>query len=384
MDTNFITSVYIAKNCARTNGTDATIDGDTVTGCQINAPLKDNGAAAATYYGAGELVVTDASNKVLTAGTILSKSLEEIKFAQRSYNGLNFYGSHPAIAGKNITSYVITPYKAAVEQVSIVHTIDATLLDTTYILKIRSVETNTMTTNLDKCVQSVMFKSAVAGSTAAQIATGLVTEINYNFNNHPTMPLEAVELSDGIGMNSIKITARPKEFIPGVFPYEKVRFTVELINFTATTVDNIGADLVYNGITYYMATPGAGTYEQVAQMEWQAKMETGANKEKVNPGFRKPEVALDTQQYEDDGTTINRYDLITVNWTNTQGDFSQNVRQTGSVVIALPKDNNTTNQQTDIKDCLNKYIYTIWGVPAIGPATGGGNSGTSSSIIVLA
>lgn len=366
MDVNNISTVFIAKNCARTNGND-TIDGDAVAGVQITAPIEDDGSAAETYYGPGELLITDPSGLNMTAALITSKSLDAIRLSQRSHDGLHFWASND-IAGKCITSYNLTTYKAPSEQVSIVHTIDATLLDTNYMIKIRRINANA-TTNRDKCVKTVSFKSALAGSTAAQIATGLVANINANLNNDITVPVTAIV--GGAGNDAVIITASALPYVVGAETYQKLNFVVELVNFDGTVVDNLKANLVYNGITYLQATPGAGTYEQIADMEWFAKMYFGPNKQKVNPGFRIPESALDVQKYEDDGTTLNRYNTIVINWQDTQGNFSMNVNNTGAVVIALPLDNQLANQQAVIVAALNKYCNTIFGVAASGTQTGG-------------
>jgi hypothetical protein len=375
MDINNISTVFIVKNCARTNGSD-TIDGDSVTGVQITAPIEDDLSAAETYFGPGELLVTDASGLNLTAATITSKSLDAIKLVQRSHNGLNFYSSN-LIAGKTITSYNLTAYKAASEQTSVIHTIDATLKDTVYMIKIRRVNGQAIN-NRDKCVRTVSFKTAVAGSTAAQIATGLVADINANLSNDITIPVTAI-----VDDAAVIITAKALPYSVGVEEYQKLNFIVELVNFTATVEDNIDANLVYNSITYLQATPGAGTYEQIADMEWYAKMYIGVNKQKINVGFRVPEVALDVQKYEDDGTTINRYNTITINWQDTQGNFSMNVNNTGAVIIALPLDNQTSNQQSVIVAALNKYCNTIFGIPAIGSQSSG-NATISAGNITLA
>ena len=360
MDYNVISNMFIAKNCARTAGGSEVIDGVATgtMGVQIKSKLIDAGTAAGTYYGAGELLIVDPSGLSLVAGAGIYqavKAIPDVKIAQRSYDGLHYYSSQ-AFAGKNITSYEVTKYAAPSEQVSVVHTIDATLADTTYLLKIRRINSS----NKDKSVKTVSFHTALAGSTDVQIATGLVAAINANLTDDITVPVTAIV--GGAGGDAIIITASALDFIVGAEPYQKLQFVVELVSFDATQVNNVKDDLTYNGITYDHATAGAGTYEQVAEMEWSAKMFSGANTQKVNPGFRIDENALDTQLYEDDGTTKNTYDLVVINWTNTQGDFSQNVRQDGSIIIALPLDDNGTNQQLDIINTLNKYIVTEYGV----------------------
>jgi len=363
MDVRDINNTYVAENCVRTDGTDTSlIDGKTVTGCQIHAPLRDDGAATTTYYGPGELVITDGSGRVLTDATAL-KAVPEIAIHQRSSNGLNHFGSK-LIQGKNITSYNIFPYDVPVEQVAVLKDIDATLQDFSYMIKIRRVATDNNYLK-QTTVKTAYFKSAAAGSTSLQILTGLAAYINTNFYDDPLVPVVA-----SIDTDELVISALPYPYDPGKFFYEKLHFVVELVEFTGTVTYNVGAQLVEN-TTYEIATAGAGTWMQVTDQEIFGKLYTGANKKVQSPVYRRDIVDLDAEQYEDDGIAAERYDTLVINWTNAQGDFSMNVRQEGTLTIFLPVEDNTTSQvaeptggNSSIVQVLDKYIVTEWGVGA--------------------
>lgn len=356
MDVRDKSGVFVAGNCARTAGAAETIDGISTTGVQVQVPIIDAGTAAGTYYGPSELVVTDESGRVLASGTVAGEPA--IKFTQRSLDG-NHHFSSEVISGSSIKGYKFTPYKATSQQTTIVHTIDASLDDTTYMLKIRRMGSDNNKYK-DPTVHTVKFKTAATGSTAAQIAAGLVADINANLNNDVIMPMSAVV--GGAASDAVIITALPLDWELGKFKYSRLKFWVELVNFDATIVNNMFDDLTYNAITYNQATLGAGNYEQVIEQEFFAKAYTGANRDLLSPFYRRTVVPMDAEKFENDGTTLNRYDTVVINWVNSQGDWSMNVKQQGSVVLFLPLDNNTTNQQANIIATLNAYIVTDLGV----------------------
>lgn len=359
MDIRDINRVFVAANCARTNGGPETIDGVSMSGVQVHAKLIDAGTAASTYYGPGELVITDNAGKVLDA-TVTKAAAPEIIFNQNSADGLNKFAS-AALRGTNITSYNFTPYAAKVEQTTIVHTIDNSLTDHTYMLKIRRLGTDNNKIKRPS-VKTAYFKSAAAGSTVDQIITGLAAYINANFQDDDFMPVTAVADTTN---DELRITALPLPWELDEYKYDRLSFEVILVNFTATVVSNMYAAVTVTSGTYAKATLGAGSYYQVAEMESQAILDTGANRDKVARGFtRYPETALNAQQYEDDGITANRYDTIVINWERTQGNFAPDVQQQGTYTICLPMDNNGTNQQASIIATLNAYIVTQHGVGA--------------------
>lgn len=357
MDVGDINRCFVAANCARTNGGAETIDSVSVSGVQVHAKLIDAGTASGTYYGAGELVITDNAGKVLD-NTVTKAAAPEIIFNQRSADGLNRFAS-TALRGTNIKSYNFTPYAAKVEQTTIVHTIDDTLTDHTYMIKIRRLGTDNNKIKRPS-VKTAYFKSAAAGSTANQIITGLAAYINANFQDDDYMPVVAVA---DTGNSELRITALPLPWELDKYKYDRLSFEVILVNFDATIASNMYAAVTVSSGTYAKATLGAGSYYQVAEMEAQAILDTGANRDKVAPGFtRYPEAALNAQKYEDDGTTANRYDTIVINWERTQGNFAPDVQQQGSYTIFLPMDDNATNQQADLIATLNAYVVTQHGV----------------------
>lgn len=359
MDIRDISNVVVLKNCARTDfvGPEV-IDGNNVSGVQIHAPLIDAGTAAGSYYGPGEVIIADAVG--VSLDNTVTKATSGIRFHQRSYDGESHFATK-LLKGANIKSYEFTPYEARSEQVSIIHTIDATLTDHSYMIKIRKLGSYANRLK-EPSVKTAYFKSAAAGSTAAQIAAGLVDYINENFANDPVLPVTAVV--GGAASDAVIITASAYPWELGKLKYERLKFAVELVNFDATIVNNMYADLTYNAITYDKATLGAGSYEQVAEMEYFAKAFTGANRDLLSGVHRRTIVPIDAQKYEDDGTTLNRYDTVVINWENNQGDYSRNVNQMGSIVLFLPLDDNTTNQQADVIATLNQYIVTAYGVGA--------------------
>jgi hypothetical protein len=360
MDIRDITNVFVAENCARTASAGAqTIDGQTVPigSVQIHVKEDDAGAAAQSYYGPGELVITDDSGIVLD-NTVTAADAPSIAFHQRSLDGKSHF-AQVNVKGSKITSYNFTPYAARVEQVTVITNIDNSLNDHTYMLKIRRFGTDN--NNLKRpSVKTAMFKSAAAGSTVDEIIQGLADYINANFQNDDFMPVQAI--ADTVN-DELRIIALPLPWDLDNFRYDRLTFNVELANFTATLQNNMYNDLTVASGTYTKATLGAGSYQQVAEMESQAKLNTGANRDKVaRSHVRRSEVPLDAQEFEDDGTTPNRYDTIIINWENTQGDFQAGVKQQGSIACFLPLDDNATNQQSDIIGTLNQYIVTQFGV----------------------
>ena len=362
MDVRDISNVIVAKNCARTASVGVEVaDGLNIPigTVQTQIATLDNGNAATSYYGPGEVVITDSVGNALD--NTVTKATTGIKFVNRSYNGESHFGTK-LIKGANITSYNFIPYAPRVEQTTIIHTIDNSPSASeafTYMFKIRKVG-STINKLKDPTVKTIKYRAA-AGETAAQIATGLVAYINANFANDLIIPVTAVV--GGAGNDAVIITAQPYTWSLGKFRYERLSFWVELVNFEAVLVNNMYGSLTYNAITYDPATIGAGAYEQVAEAEFFAKAYTGANRNLMSPAYRRTEVPIDAQKYEDDGVTPNRYDTVVINWENTQGDFSANVNQMGSIVLYLPLDNNGVNQQADLIATLNQYIVTAYGLP---------------------
>jgi len=352
MDVRDISLVFVAKDCNRTNGSD-TIDGDAVTGVQISAPLEDDGSAAETYIGVGEILITDAAG--VNQATTVTKDVPAIKFSQRSINGTSFRSSQ-LIKGTDIKSYTFIPYKATVQQTTIIHTIDATLTDHSYMIKIRRLGSEVKGMK-EPTVKTAYFKSASTGSSAAQIATGLVAYINTNFANDLVMPLSAVV--GGAANDAVIITANAFYWELDKYRYDRLKFDITLVNFDATIVNNVYGSLLYNSITYPQATLGAGNYQQVAEAEFFAIKYSGVNRDPQLPIKQRNIVAL-----EYNGTTPNTYDTVVLGWEHAEGDFSINVRQEGNIILYLPVENNATNQSFTLATTLDSYVFTSLGVGA--------------------
>lgn len=364
MDIRDISRIAIAENCARTNlGVAENIDGVAVTGVQIWAPKNDTGANAGSYIGNGEVLITDEQGRSLDASTAV-KAIPAIVFHQRSLDGNHHYQSN-AIKGRDIKSYEFTAYAAPVEEVGLVHTIDATLVEYTYVVKLRRRVSSKMHVTNGQEVRTITFKTGTTASTAQTIIDGLVTAANLQLNEDALFPIIATRTSSG-ATSALTLTGQPLNWELGKYEYDQLKFTIESVNFTSTVVTNelaliaVGADPA--GVGYAQATRGAGNYEQVADAEFHAIMFTGANIDKLSPVFQRRLVSYDAQKFEDDKTTANRYDTLVINWEHFEGAWSANVSQEGSMIIYLPLDDNTTNQQDDILDTLNKYIVTEWGV----------------------
>ena len=362
MDTRNIAEVFVPKNCTRTSGSD-TIDTVAVTGVQIWAKTEDDGTAAETYFGPGELVVTDVAGKVLTTATAL-KSVNEIQFHFRSFDGKHKYASKP-LRGKDITGYTIVPYKPAQECIVEIKTITA-VNDTVYTIRIE-LEPSTDRLHLAHPITEVIqFRSALTGATANQIATGLVAEINKYFNSNVG---EIIKLKAYVNTatTGLVIEALPNEWDIEKAKYSKTFFKTA-INFTATTVSNLNAvaAVTINALPVNPATKGIGTYEQVAEMEWFAQGYKGYNRDMLAHSRYRTTVPLSAQEFKADGVTPMGYDMLNINWEYTNNHTLTGTDQRGTIILALPIENNATSQvgvaTVGVVPILDKYIVTEYGV----------------------
>jgi len=345
MDVRHISNVFVAKNCTRTNGAD-TILGAAVTGVQVQSSLEDDGSAAETYFGAGELVITNDAGAPQTSA--ITKAVESIVIHLRDVDGLSSYRSKE-IKGSSIKGYNIRPYEAPVEQVGLISTIPVSN-SFTYIVRVRR-EGSKRFASSAAYAKTISFTSD-ASATGAEIATGLVNEINRNFGNDTMIPLVATAV--GVGSVDVLITAKPLTWELGKYNYEKLRFVVELVGFDATVQYNKYASLLHNAITYPKMAFGNGTYQQVAEMDWFAKQYTGVLP-LVNSRFPVTPIKINA-------ISSNTYDIVTINWNQEGGDFSKSIVQHGDVVIALPVESNATSQVAAIIATLDAYIATSYGV----------------------
>lgn len=346
MDVRNILNYYVLKDCTRTNGTGDTINGQTVAGVQVTSPKQDDGTPATTYFGPGELVITDASGKVLDA-TGLTSAVQDIILHLRSVDGETTYKSK-ALEGKNVIGYSLKPYEAPVLQVNEIHTFDVTN-DLTYIVRIRRTNAGQYGFGVNT-VKSVSF-TASSAATASEIANGLANEINKNFNNDTLIPIKATVTT----ANSILLEALDLPWELGKYKYEQVRFVVELVSFNGTVESNLEASFTDQDTTVHaQATLGNGTYKQVADIEWEAKHFSG-HYDVLNG-------QVPVSPLKMNANSANTYDILTINWVRTQGSFSVDTQHEGDITLALPVENNATNQVADVVAALDKYIATANGV----------------------
>jgi len=360
MDINKITQIIPAKNCARTNGSD-TIDGDTVTGVQVWTDTEDDGSSAETYIGPGEVVITDASGLALD-NTTDYKDVDEMAIHWRTYDGQSTFSTQ-RFKPEWIKSYNFKEYKAAQEQVVEISGIDGTLQDYTYTVKFQKMPSNKRGINNGLHIKTVTYTTG-ASDDAETIATGLAEAINKEFAQDNLMPLTATQIGTGAGA-AVLITGNPLPYETGVIQYDVLRYDVTGTNFDCTIKDNIGEEFDdVDATTHSPYTKGNGTWQQVAEMEFQSLIHAeGANRDLNLPLHRRRGVvALSTQKYEDDGSTINRYDIITLNWKYSDGALSQSSTQSGSIVLALPLDDNATSQADNIVAALNKAFVTDYAI----------------------
>jgi len=354
----YVKNVFVIKNCARTNGADLLIDGGPVNGVQVYTSLDDNKAPATTYYGPGELVVTDPSGLALDSVTANDKTMPGIKIAQRSLNGENTFGSK-TLEGKAITGFDIQKYIAPSECAVTLSAIDASLVDFSYTVKIRKYGSDLPVYNETPVVRTAIFKTSAVGNTDVEILQGLADVINRNINidKDDEIQLEAILDVAGTGL---MIRALPKTFAVGKFHYSKYTFTVDT-NFDMTMETNLGQDITFDGAPVLKFTQGNGTYEQVAELEWATKGYTGANRYKFNPPHTTNLIGYDVEKFQSDGVTPMQYDLLNITWEADYGDLGR-ANQQGNVVIALPVEDNAVNQQQVIVDTLEAYIINAFGL----------------------
>lgn len=350
MDVRDITNVFVAKDCARTAGSDTfpTGFGTITTGVQIFHPLTNLGAAANSYIGAGELLVTNlAGINIVSGGSYTKDEVPGIKFIQRTSDGLGFIGSAPIKLGK-VTSYNVYPYKARVEQTTVVEITTTPVIGTTYMLKIRRLASDNAAIK-ETTVRSISFKAATTSIT--DLATGLTAAINSALNEDTIMPVTAAV----VNTDEISITALPLPFDLEKFKNQRLQFVVEFVNLDGAFYNNMYGALSRGTVTATAATIGQGTYKQVAELESAGLLYTGANRDKLQPSFKTHEVPLNA-------VSTATYDTVVINWENLQGDFSGNVNQQGTVTLFLPVSVIVGEQTEEIVTILDDLLVTTYGI----------------------
>lgn len=346
MDIKHINNFLVAKDCDRTNSiVPDTIAGDSVTGIQVTSSKQDDGTTATTYFGPGELAITDPSG--LVVDNTVTKAVEGIKFLLRTSDGQSVL-PYKELAGATVTDYNLQPYTAPAELVASVTGIPV-YNDFSYIVRIRKVGTDKIKPGIPTSRTVNYISDATA--TATEIAQGLVDAINTGFSRETVLPVEAVLNATDDG---VVIKAKSLEWELGAFAYEKLRFVVELVSFEATTVYNNTADLTVDTVTYPKATIGSGSYEQVADMEWFSRFFSGE--------FVQNDKAFLANEIRMNANSANTYDILTISWKDRDQSFGVHTARQGEITLALPVENNATNQVADIVATLDKYIVTEFGV----------------------
>lgn len=345
MDIRNNASIFIAKDCART----ATV--------QITDP-----ATTATYYGPGEIVITNTAGTALTTATAL-KSVPEIMIHGRSASGKQ--GNVVTIKGSEIVKYSYRRYVAPQPQAVYVDITEFNLTDFTYSLH--------FTSDQDWCVtphtKSVSVPVGKTAKTKLQLATAFVDKINNLFgaDNQDFTTFRFV--ASLVATDKIKILAVEDDMPDGLnLKYRPQRFTVQANGYEATITDNKTAALT-SPEAINRATKGVGTYFEVAEAE-----KTGRGFAQGRYGFvlsnthlRMPDYDVEVLgMYEANGTTLKRYDEIVITWVKDVKDIGGNHPHGGAVILYLPVEDNDTNQvgvaTTGIVPVLNKYIVTEYGV----------------------
>lgn len=335
---------FIPDSCART----------------ASAQIKDK-ATTATYYGKGELVITDDNGVVLTNATAL-KSVPAINIHMRGIEGKAF--SNVRIAGKDITGYTLTPYVAPQE---LVHTVDFGMTTTDvgamYQVKLTDDECSGMYGQIFSDQVSVVTPTAITKSALVDL---FVTKINLRFKTlntkHTTFYLEASNVGGLLVLTTLHFG-----FDPVTDKYRPERYSVQ-VNDSAplATVLSNKLDALVTPATPRM-TKGTGSFYSVSQIEYEAAGFTNDAYGNVFP-LTPPAARINyqAQEFFADGLTANGYDIVTINYKIEGGDYTQTAH-TGAVYLYLPLEGNATSQvdgldTSSIVKVLNKYIVTEYGV----------------------
>lgn len=409
IDVKNIKEVFVAKDCDRT----ATV--------QITDP-----GAPTTYFGNGEMVITDPQGNVLTTTTAI-KAVDRIFVHTRSLSGSDTYRS-VEIPGSAITGFFCENYTVSNEQVStigyngVAGNFGVNLAaDTLYWVKVIS-KWNPHCRN----VETFGYKSGNVTPTLGDVVLGIASKINLKGGTQgydETLKIKATVLTDAApvaiaatgkvtrGSKYVQLSADVATLEAGdaitiaTVPYQvdrvvslrsiKLSSPYQGDSDTAAALAKVPKDsgnwgMAIEGLEYefeagqynykmcsfeltpsedivsqFVTTPsfrGKGTYKQVAELEWYCKNFQGNDAKVDAMGARPINYKYDTPLSVDG--TAETFDLVTITWQNTETKtVSGNTTQEGSVVLALPVGAGQVSGGTDtIAEVLNKYIVTEWGV----------------------
>jgi hypothetical protein len=342
MDIQGNTKVFFPDSCART----------------ANVQVTD-AATSATFIGPGELVVTNAAGTVLTTATALA-SVPVIRLVHRAKNGT--MRPFAEIRKQDVTGYFGKNYVAAAPLVHVV-TLDAgvaSLTDHTFTLSF----SNAGYTNCDLFTRSVSYTVTTA-ETVTQIATGLAAAINSYFDTRNT---DGTTFSATAAVVNDKVVITAGEFLDPLTlnnVYEPTRFTVVATSFKATITDNKTGTVSDGTTTYDQMTRGAGTNFEAIQVERRGLGFSSSGYTQVAFAPYELTKSYDAKQFESDGSTSARYDVLVINWEHSHNSLT-NYTKRGNIRIFLPVEDNATSQvgvaTVGIVPVLNKYFVTELGI----------------------
>lgn len=321
---------FVIDKCART----------------ANVQVKDPDTTA-TYFGAGEMVITDKAGTTLTTSTAL-KSVEAIVLWLRNKDGSVAYRAE--LAGKDITYYGVEKYKAYTPLTTYVEVTDFAKTNHEYLLEI--VDEGLVSET--PCVSPISVVTGDTAYTKVQLIDAFVAAINLRHktvNRDQTIPrLTASNYDD----THIKIVA--EEYTswdaltrPRVVP----RFNVLAVNGWGTVTSNKYAALT-SPEAVALFHEGTGLGKQIAEVEVLATQQD--NFTKMNyMGFPM------ARNYNYDAAET--YDVVKINLTSRLDKRSVGVVEgKKQISIAIPVTSNDSAQAADIIAVLNKYINNQWGV----------------------
>lgn len=191
--------------------------------------------------------------------------------------------------------------------------LNGTLALTDPVYKVTAIDSLTVTVDRPITVASGAWTDAGDGVQVIPSATGLAA-------------------SWGIKLTGIART----NFRPGVFKYKTQRWSTQLQGFTTATVTNATA-----------ASDGAGTYEQVAELEWFCQ----GNEGKIERlGVPPPVLRADASSSE-------TYNLLTIEYYDDAGSTTviAPTRQAKQLVIAFAKGYSDTKYEYEVIQALDAF-----------------------------
>lgn len=355
MDIRNNAEIFIAKNVART--------------ATVQILDKD----AASFWVPGEIVITNTRGVALDTTTAV-KAVKTICIHAKNASGNS--GQNVYLKGADIVGYTHRLFKAPQPQVAVIDITDFARTDFTYQLE--------FTDELTCGRPQRRTISVTVGSTAEtklSLATKFVDKINEYFINQnkdrTVLSLSAAivdtdkiavtaENRDADGLN---FEVETQQFIVDYYGYDKTAISSNPESFGATVEDNRSSAIV--SPAYPVMERGVGTFELVSQNEKQARGFAQSAYNELSSSSYIVSNDYDTAvlgKFEANGTTLRRFDEITIKYKRPTSNVSGAHAQEGVIQLYLPVEDNATSQvngvgvTTSILGVLNKYIVTEYGV----------------------